>query len=358
MNENWPIIRTPLAAAVRLGDKKGQEMAQMLLESGMDVDDIAPMCLGWTNTKETALLVAIETKQVSMIQFLLDRGASINRPAKLGIKRTPIQKAAEVGSHAIVQLLLNRGADVNAPPAVRDGGTALQLAAIQGFIGIVELLLEWHADANMAGANVRGRTAIQGAAEHGRLDMVKFLHNRCCIEPQQYAEASRLASENGHNALSEMIRSFEADIRTRCAAHQPELLHLEHVQREDAQFEDIQLVDGQLVGDQPEDDQPSDDRSEDDQPEEDQQNTCASCNAPMSNLSALRRHERTVHSTQSHLQCSECPRRFRRRDNLRRHQNTHRQPYQRTSFLICSSCSKSYRKDYLPRHQRACRPLL
>ena len=153
------------------------------------------------DVKETALLVAIHTKDAQKVHLLIDAGANVNWPATKGIKRTPIQKAVEIGSFEITQLLINQGALVNNEPAVRGGSTALQLAAIGGYIGIAELLLENGADANAPSARVYGRTALEGAAEHGRIDMLKLLWNAGAkVHGDEYEIALRLAKENGHMA--------------------------------------------------------------------------------------------------------------------------------------------------------------
>ena len=83
--------------------------------------------------RETALLAAIDTKEIQKVQLFIDARANVNWPATKGVKRTPLQKAAEIGSFEITQLLIERDGLVNNEPAVRGGATALQLAAIGGY---------------------------------------------------------------------------------------------------------------------------------------------------------------------------------------------------------------------------------
>lgn len=71
----------------------------------------------------------------------MEAGADVQRPARRGLKRTPLQHACEIGSFKIVKLLLEYEADVNEAPADRNGATALQLTAVGGSIKIAELLL-------------------------------------------------------------------------------------------------------------------------------------------------------------------------------------------------------------------------
>ena len=153
------------------------------------------------NRHQTALLVAIHTKNIHKVQLLIDAGANVNWPARKTIKRTPIQKAAEIGSYEITQLLINQGGLVNNEPAVRGGATALQLAAIGGYIGIAQLLLANDADVNAPAAKFYGRTALEGAAEHGRIDMLKLLWNAGAkFHGTEYEKARELAKANGHMA--------------------------------------------------------------------------------------------------------------------------------------------------------------
>ena len=151
--------------------------------------------------RETALLVAIDRKDIPKVWLLIEAGANVNWPATKGVKRTPLQKAAEIGSFEITQLLINKGGRVNNEPAVRGGATALQLAAIGGYIGIAELLLENRAQVNAPAAKFYGRTALEGAAEHGRIDMLKLLCNAGAeFHGGEYEKARKLAKKNGHMA--------------------------------------------------------------------------------------------------------------------------------------------------------------
>ena len=300
--------RTPLATAIQLGDDTGLEIVQMILSRTADVNRVIawedhPPNSGNCLSKETALLIAIGTKHAGMVQFLLDSGADINLPATRGIKRTPLQKACEVGCRSTIQLLLDQGAHINAPPAERSGGTALQLAAIKGCLGLVEFLLEENAHVNAAAANVNGRTALEGAAEHGRFDTVQYLHAHCSIEHEQYGRAARLARDNGHNAIAEMLESFSVNLQS-IACTTPAYL-------------------------------------------------CQTCRESLSNISALRRHERTVHKKESDFECDQFKKRFGRRDILKRHRKSHT----KIDFVSCRSCGKSFRKDYLRLHSRTCRPV-
>ncbi|VUC22418.1 unnamed protein product [Clonostachys rosea] len=121
------------------------------------------------------ILEAGRRPPISVVELLQGKGADINRPARRGLKRTPLQQACEQGSFHMVKYLLERGADLHAPPALNGGATAMQLAAIQGNINIVRLLLDSGANIDEEPAAINGRTALQGAAEHGRVSVLDLL---------------------------------------------------------------------------------------------------------------------------------------------------------------------------------------
>jgi ankyrin repeat protein len=166
------------------------------LEAGAD-----PVATDWVPGKRgSALLQAIISNSKPMVELLLGKGADINRPAKRGLKRTPLQQACEQGGFQMVKYLLDRGADIHAPPAVNSGATALQLAAIQGNVRIVRLLLDSGAKVNEAPAAVNGRTALQGAAEHGRVSVLDLLlvEGKGIYTSTDIESAGKYAERNGH----------------------------------------------------------------------------------------------------------------------------------------------------------------
>ena len=181
----------------------------------------------------TAFIAAIGTGYQPIVALFLRYNAGVNYPAKIGIRRTPLQRAAEVGNLEIIELLLHHGADVNAPPALRGGGTALQLAAIQGFFPIVRTLLESGADVDAPASKIHGRTALEGAAEHGRLDMVSELLQAGAghggRDRGQFERAIALAEGNDFLYIADMLKRFLEDGKISYAsAPLEEFLNLDH----------------------------------------------------------------------------------------------------------------------------------
>ncbi|KAF7532310.1 hypothetical protein G7054_g8077 [Neopestalotiopsis clavispora] len=213
---------TPLGFAIY--SKKGKDLGnmQMLLDAGSEPNGIASNAeadrserngiASNTNAnslgRKTPLILAVETGDLDLIQFLLERRADVNLDARHGRKRTPLQRACEMGNLQVVELLLNWQAHVNGKPAVRAGGTALQLTAIGGSIKIAKLLLQNGADVRAPPAKIHGRTPFEGAAEHGRLDMLKVIWDARFPEGISEGEARRaihFSQRNGHRACEQYI---------------------------------------------------------------------------------------------------------------------------------------------------------
>lgn len=200
------IIYRILGFAIRHGKEGNYQLVGRLLERGAETnmivaEDRQPRRPGPFLILETPLILAIRTKNSSIVSLLLEYGADLNRPACRGVKRTPLQAACETGSHKMVELLLQMGALVNAPAAARYGGTALQMAAKSGSLRIVKLLLDHHADPLMPGSKVEGRTAFEAAAENGCSDILGVLWNAVLpygFSMEECQRAKMFARGKGH----------------------------------------------------------------------------------------------------------------------------------------------------------------
>ncbi|RYP92287.1 hypothetical protein DL770_001600 [Monosporascus sp. CRB-9-2] len=211
---------TPLGVAI-MESKKDPHYSFRVVNALLDAKCDPNSVVRWNGDdgpciNETALLQAIETGVVGLVKLLRNRGARVNEPPVLAVKRTPLQKAAEVGSLDIARLLLGYGADVNAEPAFSRGGTALQFAAISGNCNLAAELLNNGALLYARPSRVHGRWPLEGAAEHGRLDMIAFLwkaktetylleEGETGFEEKHCRRAMELAVENGHLACRDLI---------------------------------------------------------------------------------------------------------------------------------------------------------
>jgi ankyrin repeat protein len=198
-----------LGTAIKTDKSNDLWIVRILLRGGADPNSIAI-----ESPNGTALLAAINQKNLALVDALIAAGADANASLTVHISRTPLQLAVEKGSMDIIHVLLKHGADVNAPPYGRYGATALQFAAIGGYVGIAYLLLERGAEVNAPPAKVGGRTALEGAAEHGRIDVLQLLLNAGAqiIGPggEQYERAREFASKNGHIAARRLLESYNA----------------------------------------------------------------------------------------------------------------------------------------------------
>ncbi|KAF2798622.1 ankyrin [Melanomma pulvis-pyrius CBS 109.77] len=170
------MLPSPLGQAIASCD---MEIVQVILEAGGNPNSTVATQVPDPHTgRWTALLAAVHTKRLAIVERICDAGANVNYAAELGASRTPLQLAVETGSLEIVRFLLARDANVNGAPCIWGGGTALQLAAIKGYVGIAEILIQHGADINAPRGRFQGRTAFEGAAEHGRIDMLLLLYHK------------------------------------------------------------------------------------------------------------------------------------------------------------------------------------
>ncbi|KAF4343764.1 Sex-determining fem-1 [Fusarium beomiforme] len=152
------------------------------------------------------LYTAIDSSNDPMARYLIDSEADVNELGTSVLRSTsPLQKAIERNNLSMVDYLIEKGASVNAPPAFIRGATALQFAVIGGQIGVARRLLKLGARVNARGARGNGRSALEGAAENGRLDLVVLLvnHGALTVGPgrEQLICAVKLAQRQGHYAI-------------------------------------------------------------------------------------------------------------------------------------------------------------
>lgn len=209
---------TPLGSAIRAvrsNTDYGLDIVKLLLDAKCDPNGIVSYDDNPIVVNQTPLLESIEADVIDLVQLLIEREASVNGDAVLGVRRTPLQKAVEIGNLEVVRLLLKRGADVNAKPAYARGGTALQFAALKSNCKLAAELIEKGAYLYALPSKSHGRWPLVGAAEHGRLDMISFLwkakNEFICLEKESGFEekhcrrAMDLAVKNCHYACKDLI---------------------------------------------------------------------------------------------------------------------------------------------------------
>jgi ankyrin repeat protein len=142
--------KTPLYWAV---DAKNKKIINLLLDHGAEL------------TIHTALLHAIDSNYLDMVQLLVKRGAPVNVVSS----ETPLTRAIKRGYLDIAKYLIENGADIN---LVCKYGTPLNIAIWKEYLDIVKFLIEGGADVNLADKN---GTPLNIAIRKENWDIVKFL---------------------------------------------------------------------------------------------------------------------------------------------------------------------------------------
>ena len=117
----------------------------------------------------TALALAARYGRVDVAEFLIGKGADINKAVDLG--QPPLLQVSMSSSAPIVKLLLAAGANANVTDT--QGRTPLMRAAGVGDRETVQLLLASGADPDLQ--TTRGGTALDSAEERGRTEIVDML---------------------------------------------------------------------------------------------------------------------------------------------------------------------------------------
>ena len=187
---------------LHLAAKRGNtEHLRRLLECGEHVDSLSPDLM--EGLRETPLMLAARYNEVDVVEFLIERGASLEaqdieylspihhavkggkisnvlRLIELGAKvskenleyTSPVHLAAECGHTDIVRLLLEHGADATKSVAY-SGTTPIMLAAENGHLETLKLLLINGCDLDKADES--GQLCFHCAAEGDHFDVVKFI---------------------------------------------------------------------------------------------------------------------------------------------------------------------------------------
>ena len=204
------IVNIHDASLLHLAAKTGNaQHLQRLLDNGGDVDSASPE----TENGATPLMLAARFNDVHVVEFLVERGASLEKHDNQGYfpihhaafggqagniarligygadvnvlkereqwwsvsdQLSPIFLAAEYGHSEAVDVLLKHGADSNSPS--RYGVTPLHIAATNGHLETTQLLLR--NGGNLNSRDIEDFLPLHRAAEMGHTDVVKFiLHN-------------------------------------------------------------------------------------------------------------------------------------------------------------------------------------
>ncbi|KAH7371173.1 ankyrin repeat-containing domain protein [Pyrenochaeta sp. MPI-SDFR-AT-0127] len=194
-----------LICAVR---KRNLEMVAVLLEAGSPISDSA--CDG--KTVITPLQEAVQTKQSSLVQILLDNGAD-PEVSPLGFSeyvdqqshnnffygiKPPLHLAVKQGDSEIAMTLLQAGADINNPQAKIWGCSALTLAIRGNNREMFDLVVA-------QGADMLDSTALVEVVRHENLPLARMLTFR---SRDDYKHRGTF----GYEALCEAVRQRSTDM--------------------------------------------------------------------------------------------------------------------------------------------------
>ena len=151
---------TPLIKAAWDGD---EEIIKTLLAAGAKVNAKA------TDTGETALLNAVSTKRIALVEILLKAGADLTIKNRFDFNALNI--AAAAGNQEMAALLLDHGANVETDTSTL---TPLMFAASGGNVDMIRFLVKRGAKVNH-GAKEGKQTALLSAIYGGHPDAVQAL---------------------------------------------------------------------------------------------------------------------------------------------------------------------------------------
>ncbi len=156
------VAENPLVIAVESGDIAAVE--QELL-AGLSANERSIRGV-------PALVVAARVADVRMVEFLLERGARVDVPARKD-GMTALAEAAERGRADIAQVLIDAGADPD--KWTKNGDTPMLIAARRGHAGVVEVLIA--AGAYVNDTDRTGRTPLMLAEERNHQQVTRLLRD-------------------------------------------------------------------------------------------------------------------------------------------------------------------------------------
>jgi len=160
----------------------------------------------------TALYAAVDTMNLEMVGWLLERGADPNVLGTVSneFPRTCLMNAVEEGHLKMVELLLEHGADPDTPGAgsTEFPCTALLAAVEDNNYEMVQLLLEFKANPNVPAFGYYGATLLDAAKALGNPSLVSCLMDAGALEPPT---ADRVDCRIMRNLLGQAIAANDSE---------------------------------------------------------------------------------------------------------------------------------------------------
>ncbi|KAF0709095.1 hypothetical protein As57867_006081, partial [Aphanomyces stellatus] len=166
-----------------------------------------------TENRQSALWIAAWFGRTEIISILLDHGATIDLPNRIGA--TPLMIASELGHREAVKVLLQRKAKIEC--TMQTGETALYMATWNGKVDVAELLIRH--GANVDAVKDGGWTILNAIANTGNITLMKCLlraKQRDVNKPNTAGPTPLWhAAHQGHTDMVELLLAHDAKLNAR-----------------------------------------------------------------------------------------------------------------------------------------------
>ena len=159
----------PLHQAVRSGQKV---IAEFLISKGAEINKFAKDASEFAPYEFTALTEAIRNNDLEMIKMFVEKGADVKKVTSLG--ESYLHYAVFLNKTELVDYFIELGIDVNIKK--RGDLTPLHIAAVTGYEKVAERLIEKGADLNSQSSD--GGTPLHFAEAAGKQDVINLLKSK------------------------------------------------------------------------------------------------------------------------------------------------------------------------------------
>jgi len=159
----------PLHQAVRSGKK---EIVEFLISKGADIDRFAKNASEFAPFESSPVTEAVRFNHLDMVKMFVDHGADLNKVTSLG--ESYLHYAAFMNRPEIAEYLIDSGMDIDIKK--RGDITPLHLAAIRGFNGIAGMLINRGATLDIKSTD--GGTPLHFAEAAGNMETAQLLRSK------------------------------------------------------------------------------------------------------------------------------------------------------------------------------------
>ena len=158
------IFRTPLQHAASISK------ASMLIDAGAKVNTVS----GWLGTALHVAIYAGGKQQSSMIKFLTEHGADVNKVAENGV--SPLCYAGREGDLGAAKLLIEAGADLDSVDNIGHSTLHMAICKSESGMGIFDFLVDLGADPLLL--DLRGCNGLHYAGRANNLGALRKILER------------------------------------------------------------------------------------------------------------------------------------------------------------------------------------